>query len=167
MSDDKDDTPGLPSTAIHVLKGDSRALPTRLGISRVMGAAIGALLAATLYYIPGMPLLPTVFIFVVFGLLGREVGAWLAMKKFESDPYSVSDWDHIRIVTSRLVEMGVPLERAKREASRIVAITNDLEDLQSVRYLHAQIPADAFAQGPASTFSKPDLTPLGFKNLLP
>src|SRR5438067_1589036 len=132
MSDEKEDKESIATAAIQIIKGDSRNLPSRLGLARIMGATVGALLAVALYFIPSIPPLAAVFIFAAFTLTGREIGAWLMLKRLSSDPYSVSDWDHARIMTSRLIEMGVKPELARREASRIVSEAEDLDDLRSL-----------------------------------
>lgn len=152
MSDEKEDKESIATTAIQIIKGEPlikgepRHLPSRLGLARIMGATVGALLAAALYSIPNMPPLAAIFIFAAFTLAGREIGAWLALKKLSSDPYSISDWDHARIMTSRLIEMGVKPELARQEAARIVSEAEDLDDLSSIGYVLQQLPEHVFVQ---------------------
>jgi len=148
MSDEKEDKLSITPAALKALLGSPKGLPSRLGLGRIMGATVGALIAAALYFIPGMPALAAVLVFAALTLTGREIGARLALRGLSSDPYSISDWDHIEVLTSRLIEIGVKPELAAREAGRIVAEVQDCDDLRSVRYLRRQLPAHVFVQPP-------------------
>jgi hypothetical protein len=97
-------------------------------------------------FIHGIPVVAVVFIFAVLALLGREVGGRLAVNTLASEPYSQSDWEHLRVLAARLVELGVKPELARREASRILSETTDYDLLRSVKYLRQQLPENVYVQ---------------------